>query len=80
MSAAEKHLDALIDAGLTFGEAVNRFAARQRRDQPALDRYIERARMTWRRDGAIEIDDPGVIVSEGADDGAYVLAWVWVDD
>ncbi len=79
MSTLEHQLGVLIDAGLTFGQAVNLFAARQRRDEPDLDRYIEGARLTYHRDGEVEIDDPGVIVSEGGDDGAYVLAWVWVD-
>ncbi len=80
MTTLEAQLGALIDAGLTFGQALNLFAARQRRDAPDLDRYVEGARMTWHRDGAVEVDDPGVIVSEGADDGAYVLAWLWVDN
>ncbi|MFC5342909.1 hypothetical protein ACETK8_20075 (plasmid) [Brevundimonas staleyi] len=76
----EDALDRLIADGLTFGQALNRFAALQRRDEPALDRYVDRARETWHRDGAVEIDDPGVIVSDSEDPGAYVLAWVWVDD
>ncbi len=80
MASLDDQLGVLIDAGLTFGQALNQFAARQRRDEPELDAYVARAREQWHRDGEVEIDDPGVIVSAGADAGAYVLAWVWVDD
>jgi hypothetical protein len=34
---------------------------------------------TFAKDGEIEID-PGAPVSTGADDGAYVQAWIWVSD
>src|SRR5438105_4681318 len=36
------------------------------------------AREQCYRDGECEIDETA-IVSEGADNGAYVQAWVWVD-
>ncbi len=74
-----QQLEALIDAGLSFGQALNLFAARQRRDEPELDVYVAAARAEHHRDGDLEIDDPGVIVSAGEDPGAYVLAWVWVE-
>jgi len=38
--------------------------------------------MAYVREGEVEIDDPchGMpIISEGGDNGAYVLAWVWAD-
>ena len=31
------------------------------------------------RDGELEID-PGAVVSKGDDPGAYVMAWLWIDD
>lgn len=31
------------------------------------------------RDGELEVDE-GAIVSRGDDDGAYVMAWLWVED
>lgn len=74
-----QQLETLIDAGLSFGQALNLFAARQRRDEPELDAYVAAARTDHHRDGELEIDDPGVIVSAGEDRGAYVLAWVWVE-
>ncbi|WP_321967149.1 hypothetical protein [Burkholderia cepacia] len=44
---------------------------------PAWDRdIITLAREQLSRDGETEIDDSS-IVSEGNDNGAYVLAWVW---
>lgn len=76
-TALGQQLETLIDAGLSFGQALNIFAARQRRDEPELDGFIQAARLEHHRDGEVEIDDPGVIVSAGEDPGAYVLAWVW---
>lgn len=40
--------------------------------------YIEAAR-EHQREGTLEIDD-GAVVSRGSDPGAYVQAWVWVED
>lgn len=41
--------------------------------------YREQAKATLHRDGELEIDD-NAVVSTGADRGAYVAAWVWVED
>lgn len=41
--------------------------------------YREAARLNYQREGEIEIDDNAVI-SRGSDPGAYVEAWVWVED
>jgi hypothetical protein len=46
---------------------------------PRQHRYIEAAKRLWHDDGQIEIDDHPA-VSDGADGGAYVMAWVWVSD
>ena len=43
------------------------------------DDIRDRARELFSRDGEVEIDDDAVI-SRGSDAGAYVQAWVWVDD
>lgn len=46
--------------------------------------YLALARAQYERDGEIEFD-PGAVVSIdedaplGAEEGAYVAAWVWVD-
>ena len=71
--APAESLVALIEAGLSFGECVHAFAAREDYD-PAV---IAAARRRYEREGEIEIDD-SAIVSEG-EDGAYVMAWVFVD-
>lgn len=42
-------------------------------------RYIEAAINEYAEDGRIEIDDDALI-SHGDDQGAYVQAWVWVDN
>lgn len=41
--------------------------------------YRTQAQKHIHRDGEIEVDD-NALVSTGADAGAYVAAWVWVDD
>lgn len=45
---------------------------------------LRHAREIWQKDGEVEVDIPSEksdqrkCVSRGAEDGAYVLAWVWV--
>jgi hypothetical protein len=41
------------------------------------DELVAKARELYAEDGKIEVDD-GAKVSRGADNGAYVQAWVWV--
>lgn len=50
--------------------------------EPTDEQLIATAIELYGRDGSIEIDsdqDPSQSVSRGADAGAYVKAWVWVD-
>lgn len=72
-SVLQSKLKKLVDQGLTFGDCVAAFAtnrATSRVVQIAHDRYAEPS-----NDG-IEID-PETVVSE-SDEGAWVMAWVWV--
>lgn len=49
----------------------------RRRTQPNTQDYQEAAK--WQqKDGEIEIDDDPT-VSHGADNGAYVQAWIWIE-
>ena len=42
---------------------------------------VEEARRRYDKDGEVELDGPNeTIVSRGDPQGAYVMAWVWVDD
>jgi hypothetical protein len=41
--------------------------------------YVREAKEQFEREGEIEFDDSPV-VSRGEDPGAYVQAWVWVDE
>jgi hypothetical protein len=50
---------------------------RIRLSRVTAEQYREGARRKYASEGSIEIDD-GAPVSTGADDGAYVQAWVWV--
>lgn len=43
------------------------------------ERYIKAAKANHHRDGECEIDD-NAVVSFGDEPGAYVQAWVWVDN
>ena len=67
--------------GLTFAQCLAHFSDQvSQRDEC----YIAKAREQYESEGSIEIDDH-TIVSElddrvDGDDGAYVLAWLWVYD
>ncbi len=41
--------------------------------------YIDAARLQYESEGEVEFDDDARI-SHGDDPGAYVQAWVWVND
>ncbi len=45
---------------------------------PEFAKYREAA-SRQARDGELEID-AGAVVSKGDDPGAYVMAWLWIDD
>lgn len=72
-SVLQGKLAKLVDQGLTFGDCVAAFATNRATSkvvQTAHDRYAEPS------NGSIEID-PETVVSE-ADEGVWVMAWVWV--
>lgn len=69
----EKALRALIKSGLTFGEAVNVFAESRTESDLA---YVKLAQ-EYGRDGELEVDDSAQV--SDSDEGAYVMAWVWVE-
>lgn len=56
----------------TFAECSSYFGAKQKREEPELNPYRDAA------EGADFDDD--AIVSKGKDNGAYVMAWIWVSD
>jgi hypothetical protein len=49
---------------------------------PENDQWIQRAREIHQEDGVCEIDDQsdGSAMISHSDEGAYVLAWAWVDN
>ena len=47
--------------------------------KPTNKQMIVAARRLHQDDGEVEVDE-GAMVSRGNDPGAYVAAWVWVDD
>lgn len=69
-------LEALIDAGLVFADAVAAFSARQ---SDTDRKFVRQARVEWEKEGQIEIDD-NAIASGSTDRGDYVMAWLWVSD
>lgn len=60
--------------GLTFGDCIAVFGADQ------TDPFVLAARKSHHRDGEIEIDDVTVVSRGGDGSGAYVLAWIWVEN
>lgn len=48
-------------------------------DSPLADRYRKAAKRIHQVEGEVEVDD-GAVVSYSEDHGAYVMAWVWVDE
>jgi len=65
-------LKTLIASGLTFSECVRAFGEDE--NDPHVAAALGKV-----REGELEVDVPAV-VSRGADDGAYVMAWVWVSN
>lgn len=63
-------LKALIDDGLEFSECVEAFGVGE--DNP----FAKAATDMYGSEGSVEIDSTTVLSS--SDEGAYVLAWVWV--
>ena len=73
-------LQSLIDHGLSFADVVPLFAEHQRTNEPHLTAYVDGAdNLKIVRDGELEIDGDA-IVSKGSDGGAYVMAWLYVED
>jgi hypothetical protein len=68
-------LRALVAEGLTFADAMSVFS--EGRDADTLD-YVRRAQYKHIHDeGEIEVDDGAV--TSASEDGAYVMAWTWVE-
>ena len=65
-------LSTLIAQGMTFPDCVRAFGV----DTETND-YAKRGVAFYQKDGEVEIDNPTVL-SE-SNEGAYVMAWVWVD-
>ena len=70
-------LDEDLKAAISkLSEALTNFR-RGRTEQE--QKYFDRAKTVWQKEGEVEIDD-NAVVSVSDDDGAYVEAWVWVSD
>jgi len=59
--------------------ALYRRAAETLKDNQDGAAYLQYARDRLHCDGELEFDDDAT-VSLGADEGAYIMAWVWVSD
>lgn len=69
MTMQEK-LKALIDEGLEFSQCVQAFGVGE--DNP----FAKAAADMYASEGSVEIDTTTVLST--SDEGAYVMAWVWV--
>lgn len=64
----------------TFSQSVAFHFDKQVTNEPELDVYRDAAdKLSFVREGECEVDS-NALVSKGEDAGAYVMAWVWVDD
>ncbi len=72
-----EELQSLASRGLTFAECARVFGQMQNEELMALG---AKAREEFEEEGKLEFDDyPVVSMAEGNEDnGAYVMAWVWV--
>lgn len=60
--------------GLEFGDVVNLLG------DGADDPYVAAAHEhRLQQEGTLEVD-PKAVVSRGSDDGAYVMAWLWISN
>ena len=69
-----------LDAGKMlpdFSAMVKVRADKDAAEEAGYEYYVAKARGEYEEDGRVEIDDEPVISS--GEDGAYVMAWVWVD-
>lgn len=69
-SVLQNKLKKLVDQGLTFGDCVAAFGSNR-----ATSKVAQAANDMYASD-LVEID-PETVVSE-SDEGAWVMAWVWV--
>lgn len=66
--------EALNHTGLTFGEIVNQLG------DDDSDPYVAAAQQhRLLEEGTLEVDG-WAVVSRGDDDGAYVMAWLWISN
>lgn len=71
-------LQTLVDTlDLTFSDCVSFFCRKQTPEQNAL---AAKAAEEYEEEGTLEIDDNAIVSdsTESNEDGAYVMAWVWV--
>jgi hypothetical protein len=67
----QAELQDLIARGMTFTDAICAFG-----EPLESSDYGRAAKAHLQEDGALEFDEL-LVVSRGADDGAYVLCWAW---
>ena len=70
-----ERLNAMIADGLDFATMTNAYAEHQARTRPDLEPFLGAADSV---DGVCEIANPAIV--SDSEDGAYVLAWVWVSN
>lgn len=71
-------LDRICDDYASVEDVAKVKAALAKYDAALDERFVDAARhLEFIRDGECEIDDSAVV--SHSEDGAYVMAWVWVD-
>ena len=63
----------LDDADVTLGDCIQAFAADEN------DPHLQVARAILHQEGVLEIGEPACVSHCPDSNGAYVMAWVWVE-
>lgn len=67
-------LEKLIESGLSFGDAMNTFAAKR----DAIDLAFVKEAKKQASEGSLEVDENAATSRSDDTSGAYVQAWIWV--
>lgn len=74
MDEKEKLFEQFVQAGGTFSDCVHYFGKKQTAEQ--LE-YAEIAK-ELEEEGEMEFDDVPIVSDAETENGAYVMAWIWI--
>jgi hypothetical protein len=60
-------------------EKLQNYLDLEAKESPSTRQYLQAAKQLYGREGELEFDDD-TVVSGGVGEGAYVMAWRWIED